>query len=351
MPDKLIIHLGDCKTGSTSIQTILFRKAWFSKSHSIIYPKSFNHIALAKCLYQKDLLGSQPKIYNKIRQIILDSDASTAILSAEAFEFTDPQLVRNSIDTYFPEFKNNVQLISYFRPHAARFLAAYSERVKKGGFTGTLDEFFNFFDQKDILEYAPRIKRWKDLFGDQYHLRPMIPSILKANDVVHDFFAFALGDDDFEFTESTRHNESVSLQDLSSFRYIHQKFCELDPQKSLIDSRKRLGKHLSIVMANIPLQNPEKLQLHGALAQKIKDNYIEDAKIIDEEYFNDSVMQSSLQSSVDKALDIPQSLEVQDHFQSETIRMVDCWFELNYRMMKIDPNLFLMLKQPKEILK
>ena len=125
MPEKLIIHLGDCKTGSTSIQTILFRKAWTSNSHSIIYPKGFNHIALAKCLDKKRALASQPKLYNKIRKLVLNSTASTAILSAEAFEFTDPQLVRNAVDTYFPEFKDNVQLISYLRPHASRFLAAY----------------------------------------------------------------------------------------------------------------------------------------------------------------------------------------------------------------------------------
>jgi len=220
MPENLVIHLGDCKSGSTSIQTILFRQAWTSQNHTIVYPDGFNHIKLAKCLYQNNTLRAQPKIYKKIRQSILSSDASTAILSGEAFEYVDPQLVQNAINTYFPELKDKVRLISYFRPHPARLLASYSERVKKGGFTGSLEEFVDLFDQKKILSYAPRIRRWKNIFGDQYQAKPMIPSVLKANDVVHDFFCFALGDDDFEFTEPTRHNESVSLQDLSVFRYI-----------------------------------------------------------------------------------------------------------------------------------
>jgi hypothetical protein len=345
MPEELIIHLGDCKSGSTSIQTILFRKAWTSQNHTIAYPEGFNHIKLAKSLYQRNTLSAQPKIYKKIRKSILASDASTAILSGEAFEYVDPQLVEYAINTYLPEFKNSVRLISYFRPHAARLLASYSERVKKGGFIGSLEEFIDLFDQKKILAYAPRIRRWKNIFGDRYEARPMIPSVLKSNDVVHDFFSFALGDDDFEFTETTRHNESVSLQDLSVFRYIHQKLSDLDPQKVLIDQRKRFGSHLSMIMADIPLQNPLKLQLHKSLAQKVIDIYSDDAKKIDEKYFHAPLMQSALESAFDKALEAPQSLNIQDHCSLETIRMIDCWLELNYRMLTTDPKLFYMLTE------
>ena len=173
----------------------------------------------------------------------------------------------------------------------------------------------------------------------------MIPSVLKSNDVVHDFFSFALGDDDFEFTETTRHNESVSLQDLSVFRYIHQKLSDLDPQKVLIDQRKRFGSHLSMIMADIPLQNPLKLQLHKSLAQKVIDIYSDDAKKIDEKYFHAPLMQSALESAFDKALEAPQSLNIQDHCSLETIRMIDCWLELNYRMLTTDPKLFYMLTE------
>lgn len=347
MPENLVIHLGDCKSGSTSIQTILFRQAWTSQNHTIIYPGSFNHIKLAKCLYQRNTLHLQQKIYKKIRQSIFASNASTAILSGEAFEYVDPQLVQHAIHTYFPEFKDSVRLISYFRPHAARLLASYSERVKKGGFIGSLEEFVDYFYQKKILSYAPRIKRWKNIFGDRYQAKPMIPSVLKANDVVHDFFAFALGDDDFKFVEPTRHNESVSLQDLSVFRYIHQKLSNLDPQKVLFDQRRQFGSHLSMIMADMPLQNSMKLQLHKPLAQKIIDIYFDDAKKTDEKYFNAPLMQSALQTAFDKALEAPQSLNIQDHCSSDTIRMVDCWLELNSRMLKTDPKLFYMLtKKP-----
>ena len=238
-------------------------------------------------------------------------------------------------------------MISYFRPHAARLLASYSERVKKGGFTNSLEEFVDLFDQKRILAYAPRIRRWKNIFGERYEARPMIPSALKANDVVHDFFSFALGDEDFEFREPTRYNESVSLQDLSVFRYIHQRLTELDPQKTMINQRKRFGSHLSMIMAEIPLQKPVKLQLNQSLARKIFDIYSDDAKKIDERYFNAPLMQSALQTSFEKALETPQSLNIQDHFSPETIRMIDCWLELNYRMLTADPKLFYMLtKKP-----
>lgn len=345
MLKKLIIHLGDCKAGSTSIQTILFRKAWSSQNHSVIYPGPFNHIRLAKSLSTKSLLSFQQRLYSRINQRLTNSSASVGILSAENFEFVDPQLLSEAINTYLPDFKDNLQLITYVRPHAERLLASYSERVKKGTFRESLEKFTDFFESKKYLFYAPRIARWKEIFGDRYHVRPMKSTFLKNKDVVHDFFSFALGDDDYQFSEPTRHNESVSLQDLAVFQYFHQKIRAIDNQKELASSYARLGSHLSMIMAEKPVANPLKLQLHQTLAQKIKSTYESDAEQLDRLYFNDSAMQSSLQASLDKSIETPQSLAIEDYCNPETIRMIDCWLELSYRMIKANPKMFFKLSK------
>ncbi|PCI44584.1 MAG: hypothetical protein COB49_10930, partial [Alphaproteobacteria bacterium] len=53
MINELIIHLGDTKTGSTSIQKALVRNICQAPGKTIIYPTKNNHIGLAKTLDQK----------------------------------------------------------------------------------------------------------------------------------------------------------------------------------------------------------------------------------------------------------------------------------------------------------
>ena len=345
MIKKLVIHLGDCKAGSTSIQTILFRKAWTSQHHNVFYPKPFNHIRLAKSISTKSLLPFQARIFNRINNALSNSRAPIGILSAENFEFVDPQMFSDAIDKYLPEFRDHIQLITYVRPHAERLLASYSERVKKCTFTKSLEDFHEFFENKKYLFYAPRIERWKDVFGDRYHVKPMKTSFLREKDVVHDFFEFAFGDDDFQFTEPTRHNESVSLQDLALFQYFHKKIRAINNKKQLAPSYARLGSHLSMIMAENPVSEPSKLQLHKSLADKILSTYEHDAEQLDRLYFNDSALQSSLQAAQEKAIDTPQSLAIEDHSSPQTIRMLDCWLELSYRMIKSNPKTFFKLSK------
>ena len=345
MLDKLIIHLGDCKSGSTSIQAILFQKAWTSSSHTILYPGNFNHTRLAKCLIENGSSLIKAKLFNNIKKELLASDASVGVLSAEAFEFVDPFRLKEAIEIYWPEFKSNIQFISYIRPHANRFLAAFSERVKKGGFTDSLRQFEEVCEQRKLLMYAPRIRQWKQAFGESYHVKPMKLEDLKGQDVVYDFFHFALGDDDFEFTSSTRLNESTSLPDLSILRYIHQKIAK-GRRPSSIGAYTRLGRHLSQIMCENPTSNPMKLQLYKKLAAKMLDTYLKDAQEIDSLYFNGSSLESALQLSLEKALEEPQSLDIRSYYSQESIRIIDCWLELNYRMMMANPAVFTRLAKP-----
>ena len=233
----------------------------------------------------------------------------------------------------------------YIRPHADRFLAAFSERVKKGGFNASLETFEDVFEQKKLLMYAPRIKRWKQIFGESYHIKLMKLEYLKEQDVVHDFFNFVLCDNDFKFTASTRFIESTSLQDLTVLRYVHRKMNQGRSAAS-ISAYTRLGRHLSQIMCENPTVRPIKLQLHQKLACKIINTYMNDAQEVDSLYFKGTPRQSSLQLSLEKALVDPQSLEITDYFSEESIRMIDCWLELNYRMMMTNPTIYSLLAKP-----
>ena len=48
MVQQLVFHIGDCKTGTTSVQAVLAQDAW--KGGSLCYPARVNHIPVAKTL-------------------------------------------------------------------------------------------------------------------------------------------------------------------------------------------------------------------------------------------------------------------------------------------------------------
>jgi len=143
-----------------------------------------------------------------------------------------------AIDAHMPGLKSRIRLIAYVRPHAERLLAGFAERTKLGTFGGTLEELHLAFSETGILDYARRFRKWREVFGDAFTLRPMIARELTNNDVVHDFLNFVAQGGEFSISGSTRVNESLSLEDLAVLRLVHARIREGNPdlrteQKSL----------------------------------------------------------------------------------------------------------------------
>ena len=340
MIKRLVIHLGDCKTGSTSIQSILSNNSYQSEQPNtkIEYPCLFNHSRLVKSLDSKKFLHHKKKIFANINRRFHKSNADVGIISAEQFEFSDPKKLKNELSTYLPDFVHNIQLIAYIRPHADRVLASYAERIKKGAFTGSPGQFLNVLKEKRILSYAVRIKKWKDIFGDQYQVKPFTSSSLVNQDVVHDFFFTIFAHNEFSYLEPTRHNESVTVEDLSVLRYIQKKLLN-DSTNSV--GHARLGSFLAQIMVQFPPKQMTKFRLYNGLAKDLVQEYMNDAKEVDEKYFHEPIFQSALTSSSQKAILEPQSLEISSYFNESSIRLIDCWVELYKSMIDQNPEYFL----------
>ena len=348
MVSRLIIHLGDCKSGSTSIQSILANKSWNSKVHSLIYPASFNHCNLAKSLHQKSLLKYQSKNFTEVAKKLSSSDADVGIISAEAFEFCDPQLLMDAISTYLPEYNDSLQLLAYVRPHCHRILSAFSEQTKKGHFNDSLSEFCGFFANKlKRLNFADRCTQWKDVFGARYIVKPMIRDYLVEKDVVIDFLSYVFGDQQFTVHGSTRLNESLSLEDLSILRYIHLRLLTKADQRIL--GQQRLGSQLASILSKIPNHTTcnTKLQFHSELFEKVCKLHRSDAERMDKLFFHDmdNPMTKSMAEFSNKTSNVEQSLNAADHFSAETLRIVDAWLEFAQGLLVTDPAGFLKMSR------
>ena len=198
MAAELILHIGGFKTGSTSIQAALAKCNYTVPGKTILYPGVAEREGLAKSRGQHDRLARTPfpnqpvarhrearfaAVARRLRKS--DADTDYAVLSAEMFEYVNPQLLAAEIDRHFPEYRDRLRIIGYVRPHAERLVSGYAERVKHGFFLGSLEEFHQASSVKDKPHhwgffYAQRFARWKACFGDAFQIRPMIRDRLIA---------------------------------------------------------------------------------------------------------------------------------------------------------------------------
>lgn len=330
MIKELIVHIGDRKTGSTSIQAALASRNWICRSANIIYPAKVNHNLLASAISKSN--GRVGLRGEKLRERLLRSDADYAVISAENFEDVNPKNLALFIDTYLPELRSSMRLIGYIRPHADRLLSSFSERSKRGVCLYSLAELHDQFVRSRFLFYAPRMLAWRAVFGEHILFRPFDRSLLCEQDVVKDFFGFVLGGHDFQLNTLQQRNESLCLQDLVLLRELHsllrKRFGE-DIKQSTLGA---FGRNMANLLTSEENKGT-KLQLHRNLLEDVILAYREDAIVVDREFFTGSPMLNALESHRDKTVENEQSLDVAEYYSSEAIRQLRCWAEFIGRLM------------------
>lgn len=314
---QLIWHVGDPKTGTTSIQRAFEINAIEFKNvkAECFRPQNThaNAIGPAKALVNKDL----PEIKNwfkKIRKWVNQSDADYLIVSAETAWNVKPNLLRNSTRTYLKNHAANAHVISYARPHASRFLAAYIQRTKTGEYKKTYAEFFDILKKQETLFYAERANRWERNYGKKYTLRPFVRNELHEKDAVHDFLAHTVGINNFSIPNNINENTSFSTRALSGLRKLHEVFAKSWPiSRGQKDIARCLYHH------HIPekpsLHLPPKLDM--ASFDALHKTYINDAKELDKKYFSRPIMVQEFEKAREKTTTEPMDIEFEAHFTSQ----------------------------------
>jgi len=326
MIKELVIHLGDTKTGSTSIQKVLAGGLWKSPDKSIIYSSNRNHIALAQTLTKRRRMGEREERFERLYKAFQESDADLGIISAEHFQFVDPQALHHAIDTYWPDLTDRVRLVAYVRPHGDKMLSAFSERVKLGSMEPSLEEIFAALSDGDGLDYAPRFEKWQGVFGERFELRPFIRERLYKNDVVSDFFKYILGSEDFEIEEAVFANASLTISQLSLLREMHMQINETIPKARRMrvkEVRKALGRVITDYMqANGLGTDSDKPAMPAMLVERFTERYASDAEALDTAFFDGFPMSDALDKIAEKATEVPQPLDASKYFSAQTISSV-----------------------------
>jgi len=323
MVKEIVFHLGNRKTGSTSIQDALAQKAVHSPETSIFYPARANNLTLAKTLSPYHSIKKRQERFQMLARRIDRSDADIAVVSAEFFEEVDPQVLQEVIDQYLPQYRDNIRLIAYVRPHAERVLSNFAEQTKLGQFFGPLERFHQQIAKQKTLFYTPKFEAWRRVFGDAFELRPFIRDRLHNGDVVDDFIDYVLQGAHYTLQSLIRSNSSLSVEYLSMVREFQRILHENGAPTKL---KIALGKYLGRQLATYPVETHRKLRLHKRAAQNIIETYQQDAAALDAEFFpQDHPMEAALLASLDKAIDKPLSLVPADNMTRWHAQMVQVW--------------------------
>lgn len=325
---RLVIHIGDHKAGSTAIQRALLAGALRPDAGAdadhpppYLYPTENNHNGLARALVARGLEDRADRAFTRVARAFARSEAEAGILSAEEFEAVPPAVLRDRIARHFRDLTDSVRIVAYVRPHAERLVASHAEVVKVGIFLGTLEEYFARTLDNRRFFYTPRFEAWRDTFGDDFVLRPLVPGALAADDVVADFLGLALPGRRLDIVPQPRPNPTLPVADLAVLRTVQQAL-EGRPRRL----RERVGWALAEALAADPGSAGTRPALHADLAARVVAAYAEDAAALDAAFFGEGFpegpMAAALAAAPARAAAEPYRIALDAHYGADTRRLV-----------------------------
>lgn len=342
MTRSLILHLGDHKTGSTSIQAALAGQHFKSPKCKILFPMlqkgRGQHNDVVRTLIRPKLAEQRIQKFTALGRRIRQADADVAVLSAENFEYVKPKVLRKTLEETMPDLLEGARLLVYVRPHADRLISSYAERIKQGLFMGSLSEFFEETKAAGEFFYADRLKRWANVFPGQLTVRPMLRGTLHNGDVVEDFFQFALQGKPFALNQRPVTNEKLCIEDLSILLELQKQVHHINGAASAPREPVRsLGWRVGRMLAASREGTGTPLGLDADLAAQVQACYGEDARAMDDMFFDGTPLSDRLGAAVQQATSEARLVGIDHHFEPETAALIRAWLELITRLYEVDP--------------
>lgn len=341
---RILVHIGDKKTGSTAIQQALVSGTWRCETVSLDYvvpPDVPYHHGLAYAMVHGPD-EEATRLLKDLARRVASSKADVVVISSELFRDVDPVVFQDLFSRYLPRHVSRVEILAYMRPHVQRFESNYAQIVKLGIFDGTPEWHFRNARNGPAYFHAELFLRWKAVFGDRLTVRPMLRSRLQGGDVVQDFFHVALGEAGFSLAELPKINASPSLQELALLRRFHLDLKAVHDgcdSPALASARMRVGERLGEIMGAYMLaQPPIRFRIGRALAEQIAETYGEDAAKADAAFFDAPLMQDAMAAAVEAAPREVPSYWAKDHFTKDALQSVKLLARLIGEMLLNDPD-------------
>ncbi|WP_282096426.1 hypothetical protein [Epibacterium ulvae] len=336
----LVIHIGDHKTGTTTLQNAFAVGAVRPQTVELLYPAKLNHnylMGFIKSHLEKTPLPAHLRKKPGLEELaseIADSTADYIVLSGEVFENIPAAGFRTVVDHFFRPHVSRIHIIAYVRPHAERILSSFGEQIKIGWFNQTMQAFYDKNLASRRFHYAPRFEKWRAAFGPDFTLRPMVRSQLRGGSVIEDFAHVAFDGQPCEFIELESENEALGLRELMFLKHVQATFNETGQWL-----RHTLGWEMARRIGQIPMLREapqEKLRMDTALWAQIQKSYRKDAAALDKMFFEDApILQDALDAMQARTIETPQSVDPKDYFTPEEQRNLDVMAAMMMDMLNV----------------
>ena len=312
MAKKLLLHVGDPKTGSSSIQRILYERRFDCSSVRLDYPDVVTSLKLARSLLSTANTGQAEEQFRLYSFWLENSTADVAVISAEQFSTVNPARLEEACREHFQANIETMSVLAYAKPHMGRFISAYSQRVKVGQFGRSVERLYEEMAQTATLHMHKRFSRWRAAFGEAFRVRPMVRGELFRGDVVADFLNVALEGADFTIEGNTEANVSLPVEALAGLRMVHAAL-----RKAEVDSgtRQAIGDRINTLVTATPKLKGTKLVLDRALAERFVREFSEDAKAMDQDFLGSPIMVTALDAALSGASAEPVPIEASAYFR------------------------------------
>jgi len=238
--NKIYLHIGMEKTGTTSIQRALDIHRETLEANGYYYPKAiavgrnsllatmFDNDPESKTSFKgivKKSGGSLEGFKNEIqRQLVQEYDATPAenlVLSSEHLALDSDF---KAIKSYCDELADETIIIVYIREQAALALSLYSTNIKGGGSDFSSIESLKNGVLPNRLNFKFMLQNWQSVFPGPIMVRLFDKSELIDGDAVSDFFhAIGLGDK-ADALKAPNENKTLSLAGVDLMSAINKAF-------------------------------------------------------------------------------------------------------------------------------
>lgn len=329
-PGQVIVHVGDHKAGSTTIQSALARGDVTLEGGRLVYPLigarfNQNHLAIrsaGKITLDRLRSGfakgkSKRPGFGAVARVARKQSPDLTVLSAEELENAPPKALAAELDAHFPTGEGALWVVSFIRPHAGRAISGLAEQIKIG-WAGPDPWASHIVKMKTRLRFAPRVAAWREVFGPAYVVRPMIRGELENGDLLQDLFAHTIGPGRVKVRPGPSANESLGIEDLMRLQVVQQALPAFSRWQHH-DIGWNLAQHL---IAQSRADSPRTpLRLHRALAEELHAALRDDAAALDTLICGGRpVFSGELDRAVDTAVPEQMSLRPQDWLSGDEIR-------------------------------
>ncbi|WP_299146556.1 hypothetical protein [uncultured Tateyamaria sp.] len=310
---RLILHVGDRKTGTTTIQHVLDARARnpeaYGGTFGVHYPlagrnieQRITHVNLAHELLEDKRFTPDLGGWADLSEELHSAQPPLTVISSEGFESVAPGVVAQALDTYIPK-GTEITLVAYIRPHADRIVASYAQNVKTGKYVLPLDTFARRSMRGRLGALHKRAAAWKSVFGDRYHVRPYARDLLMDRDVVADFLVGQVGLDTAvmqNLPPIPDENPTPGVRVLELIRQLTQTMTKGGTDLPPGADQRMLAPLRATLMGMYP--DDPKLRLTPDLATACRDACMDDAQAMDRDFCEGTaIFEGALHRAVDNA--------------------------------------------------